>query len=272
MVMMKRVWQCILVGAALLIPNARAQDVLVPERLTHRTQFYSTPPGAMAFLPQVKVSEDAKFAGQWDLLVKSGRYEVDQSGQYCFAVNHRNPAHEGKRSYVAIGAISVLESGTQPTRPVSLFRNEGWSRSEDEKYRSKNGLPKHLPLTWEAFAKAHDQGELKENDRLLKHRWHGHYVGNDGGESDGGGSWADRDVWAGAALEDDGLIRSFSGELERPELRFDAKLLRFAFTEKRNSSRPVAFCLEGDQRIGVVLKVFSPHFKQAEKRFELVFR
>lgn len=263
-VTMTRVWQCILVGTALLIPTAQAEDVLKPQRLTHRTQFFSNPHGSVAFLPQVKVAEEAKYAGQWDLLVESGRYEVDQSDQYCFVVNHRNPAQEGKRSYVAIGAISVLRSGTQPNRPVSLFRNEGWSRSNDNKYGRNNLSPKHLPLTLKMFAKAHNQCDLKENDRLLTHQWHGKY-----GDEE---SWADRDIWVHAALDDDKLISSWSRDREQPELRFDAKLIRFAFTEKPNSSRPVAFCLAGDRRMGVVLTVFSPHFNQGERRFELVFR
>ena len=78
---MTRVWSFLLVAAALLVPTAHAQDVLRLERLTSGTQFYSRPPGTVALLPQVKVSGDAKFAGQWDLLVESGRYEVSQSGR-----------------------------------------------------------------------------------------------------------------------------------------------------------------------------------------------
>ena len=81
---MTRVWLFLLVAAAMLVPTARAQDVLRLERLTNRTQFYSRPPGTVAFLPQVKVSWDAEFAGQWDLLVESGRYEVGQSGPVLF--------------------------------------------------------------------------------------------------------------------------------------------------------------------------------------------
>ena len=261
---MTRVWLFLLVASALLVPTARAQDVLRLERLTNRTQFYSRPSGTVAFLPQVKVSGEAKFAGQWDLLVESGRYEVGQSGQYCFVVNHRDPVQAGRSSYVAIGAISVLRSGTQPARPISMFRNQGWSRGDDPAYLRDNGSPKHVSLTLETFAGAHDQGELEENDRLLTHRWHGHH-----GD---GESWADRDVWAGAASADAKLIASLAGYQEQPDLRFDAKLLRFAFTQAYNSNLPVAFCVEGDRRIATVLTVFGPHFSQAERRFELVFR
>ncbi len=55
-------------------------------------------------------------------------------------------------------------------------------------------------------------------------------------------------------------------------MRFDAKLLQFAFTQKRNSKQPVTFCVEGDSRMVTVLTVFGPRFSQAERRFELVFR
>ena len=261
---MTRIWLFLLVAAALLAPTARAQDVLRLERLTNRTQFYSRPSGTVAFLPQVKVSGEAKFAGQWDLLVESGRYEVGQSGPYCFVVNHRDPVQAGRSSYVAIGAISVLLAGTQPARPISMFRNQGWLRGDDQAYLRDNGSPKHVSLTLETFAWAHDQGELEENDRLLTHRWHGHH-----GD---GESWADRDVWAGAASADAKLIASLAGYQEQPDLRFDAKLLRFAFTQTYNSNQPVAFCVEGDRRIATILTVFGPHFSQAERRFELVFR
>ena len=261
---MTRVWLILSVAAALLVPTARAQDVLQLERLTNRTQFYSRPPGTVAFLPQVKVSGEARFAGQWDLLVESGRYEVGQSGPYCFVVNHRDPVQAGISSYVAIGAISVLRSGTQPARPISMFRNQGWSRGDDPTYLRDNGSPKHVSLTLQTFAGAHDQGRLEENDRLLTHRWHGHH-GN-------GESWADRDVWSGAASADAELIASLAGYPEQPDVRFDAKLIRFAFTQTRNSNQPVAFCVEGDRRIATILTVFGPHFSQAERRFELVFR
>ena len=75
-----------------------------------------------------------------------------------------------------------------------------------------------MSLTLETFAGAHAQSELEENDRLLTHRWHGHY-----GD---GESWADRDVWAGAASADAKLIASLARYPGQPDLRFDAKLLR----------------------------------------------
>ena len=263
---MTRVWLCLLVAAAALLASpVRAQDVREPDRLTNRTQFYSSPLGTLAFLPQVTRSEDARFAGQWDLLAGSGRYRVAPRGQYCFVLNHRDPAQEGRRSYVVIGAISVLPPGTQPTRPISMFRNQGWSRSDDPEYSRENGLPKHVSLTLERFVGAHDQGELGENDRLLTHRWHGQY-----GD---GASWVDRDLWVDAASAGHELIASLAEDEEgQPDLRFDAKLLRFAFTGARNSNQPVAFCMEGDRRIATILTVFSPHFHVAERRFELVFR
>ena len=262
---MTRVLLCLSVAAALLGPSAQAQDFLEPERLTNRRQFYSSPLGTLAFLPQVSRSEDAKYAGQWDVLVESGRYRIAPKGQYCFVLNHRDRAQEGRRSYVVIGAVSVLPPGTQSARPISMFRNRGWSRSDDPEYSRENGLPRHVPLTLEAFVRAHDQGELEENDRLLTHRWHGRY-----GD---GESWLDRDLWVEAASVGPELIARLVEDEERePDLRFDAKLLRFAFTGRFNSNQPVAFCMEGGRRIATILTVFSPHFHMAERRFELVFR
>lgn len=261
---MKRGWLFLFVAAALLVPTARAQDLLRPAdgRLTHRTQFYSSPPGTMAFLPQVRVSDDAKYAGQWDPLVASKRYEVVQSDEYCFVVNHRDRGRAGRSSYVAIGALSVLRPGTE-LRPVSMFRNQGWSRDGDPTYPRDNDLLKHVALTPETFAGAHGQEKLEKNDQLLTYRWHGYYGDRE--------SWEDRDFWAATASADAGLISSLAGTQVQPDLRFDAKLLRFAFTGERTSNRPVAFCVNGDRRIATVLTVFSPHLSPAVRQFELVF-
>lgn len=261
---MTRAWLFFLMAVALLAPTARAQDLLRLERLTSRTQFYSRPPGSVALLPQVKVSQDARFAGQWDVLAESGRYEISHGGPYCFVVNHRDPVQAGRSSYVAIGALSVLRPGTHPVRPVSMFRNQGWSRGDDQAYVRDNGLPKNVSIALETFARAHDQGALEENDLLLEHHWHGHYRD--------GNSWADRDVWADAASADAKSTASLARSDGEHDMRFDAKLLQFAFTQKRNSNQPVTFCVEGDSRIATVLTVFGPHFSQAERRFELVFR
>jgi len=150
-----------------------------------------------------------------------------------------------------------------------MFRNEGWARIDDPEYARENEVPKHVSLTLETFVGAHDQDELDENDRLLTHRWHGHY-GDDYGD---GMSWMDRDLWVAAASAGSGLVASVAEERGRqPDLRFDAKLLRFTFTATRNSSRPVAFCIEGASRIATILTVFSPHFHGPDRRFELVFR
>ena len=262
----KRVWSFLLMAATLLllVPTVRAQDVRKFERLTSRTQFYSLPVGTVAFLPQVNVSEDAKFAGQWDVLVGHGRYEISQRGPHCFVVNHRAPDQHGKSAYVAIAALSLLPPKIDPKRPVSMFRNKGWSRANDQAFRCDNGSLKHSRLTPDAFAKAHNQEKLDENDRLLTHRWHGHHSN--------GESWVDRDIWAGAASADAKIVANSVKIPGQPDLRFDAKLLQFTFTRKRTSSKPVVFCLEDDERKATILTVFSPHFTRATRRFELVFR
>ena len=259
------VWRCLVLVVALLAPSVQAQEVLEPDRLTNRTQFYSSALGSLAFLPQVTRSENAKYAGEWDVFVQSGRYRIAPRSQYCFVLNHRDHVQEGRRSYVVIGALSVLRTGTQQSRPISMFRNQGWSRGDDLEYFRENGLLKHVSLALETFINAHDQDELEENDRILTYRWHGDF-----GD---GTSWLDRDLWAKAASAEPELIANLAGtEIELSDLRFDAKLLRFTFTGTRNSNRPVSFCMAGDRRIATVLTVFSPHFPVAEKRFELVFQ
>lgn len=258
---MTRISLVLFVATVLLVPTARAQDVLRPERVTDRSQFYSRPPGTVAFLPQVRESGDARFAGQWDVLVESGRYEVIRSDAYCFVVNHRDRVQAGMASYVAIGALSILRPGTQSARPTSIFRNQGWSRRNDPLSPRDSDFLEHVALTPEMFAEAHDQDQLEENDRLLTHQWHGNHGR--------GESWEDRDIWAGWASEP---IGNLAGTQAQPDSRLDGKLLRFDFTQSRNSNRPVAFCLAGDRRIATILMVFSPHFSQAERRFELMFR
>ena len=129
-----------------------------------------------------------------------------------------------------------------------------------------NNFLEHVALTPAMFAKAHDQDQLEENDRLLTHLWHGNHGR--------GESWRDRDIWVGSASAEAAQpIANLAGTAQaQPDSRFDAKLLRFDFTQSRTSNLPVAFCLGGDRRIATVLTVFSPHFSQAERRFELVFR
>ena len=179
-----------------------------------------------------------------------------------------DPDQAEASSYVAIGALSVLKPESQHARPVMLFRNEGWSRGNDDAYRNDNDRPKHVPLTPKTFAVAHAQCRREENDRLLTHRWHGCH-----GESHSKKeSWDDRDVWHHMASADAKLVASLAPGQVQPNLRFDAKLLQFTFTADRNSNRPVAFCVAGDGRIATILTVFSPHFNQAQRRFELEFQ
>lgn len=251
--------------AFLLVHPVHAQKLLETNRLTNRSQFYSSALGTLAFLPQVTRSEEAKYAGQWNVFVESGRYKITPRGQYCFVLNHRDRAQAGRRSYVMIGALSILHAGTEPRRPISMFRNQGWSRDHDSEYFRENNLPKHVSLTPKAFIAAHDLDELEKNDQLLTHRWHGNFGA--------GESWADRDLWLEAASVSPELITTLAGaEVEQSNLRFDAKLLRFKFTGSRNTNQPVAFCMEGDRRIATILTVFSPHFHVPERRFELMFR
>ena len=171
-----------------------------------------------------------------------------------------------KRTLASVQRSNAVVRNPSRRRPASRCSGTKpvGTRGDDPAYLRDNGSPKHVSLTLETFAGAHDQNELEENDRLLTHRWHGHH-----GD---GESWADRDVWAGAASADAQLIASLAGYQEQPDLRFDAKLLRFAFTQTYNSNQPVAFCVEGDRRIATILTMFGPHFGQAERRFELVFR
>ena len=176
------------------MPTACAQDVLEFQRLTHRTQFESQPPGTVELLPQVNDSLKARFAGQWDLPVESGRYRVDPTDSYCFAVHHRDDVQAGTSSRLAFGAFPVLQPQTQPVSPIPLFRNEGWSRGDDQACPGYD-IPKQVPLMLERFVEAHGQDEVADDDRLQTHRWHGFY-----GD---GVSWAERDVfWTSAASVD----------------------------------------------------------------------
>ena len=266
---------CAIVTAAMLIATpwlASAQDTITQHpkdnRLFNRVVFYQQTPGTVAFLPNVRTGSEAQKAAVFDVLPASGRYEVPIAASYCFIVNHRFPEQDGVESYVGVAVVSTLKEGTDPGRPVSLYRNDFWRRAQDTSYATTNRRSKELPVTPKEFYRAHSRSvSLHDLDAALGYPWHGEY------SASGDHSWRDRDRWdlssSSGGVDLTGIVASG----EPPEdLRFDGKLLRFVFTAKRSSAAPVVFCLEGDRRQGAILMLFSPDQPGFERRFDLTYR
>ena len=160
-----------------------------------------------------------------------------------------------------------------------MFRNMGWQRGNDSRFRDNNGRRKTSPLLPREFFVTHSdlaatfQGTLNARemraarqtlDDRLDHRWHGEY-----GKAHEH-SWDHLDLWNlsnDISLE---LIKELGGSGWQ-NTRLDGMLLRFAFTEKRDSTEPPIFCLDGDSRVATVVWLFSPDRSTAWK-FEFVFR
>ena len=206
-----------------------------------------------------------RFAALFDPLPESGQYLIAKQTTYCFAFNHRDAAQEGTRSYVAIGSLSVLVGRTDPLRPVALFRNDGWERAGDPGFEQENRLLKTLPIDPSVLVDAHSEPTLQASDQRIQHKWHGDY-------STGQKSWLDRDFWRRAPQAEPDVVSALAAPDPSPDLQFDGKLIRFAFTRKGNSREMPRFCLDGDQRLGTIVRVLNPHLGTPTRTFELIFR
>lgn len=267
-------WLILLIVGLPLTVASEGQEILRPSRIISKAHYYQLPPGTVAFLPQVFTPSDAKYAGQWDVLVEGGRYVIPRMGRgawYCFVVNHRDLGKKATESYVAVWALSILRPLTDPIFPLSLFRNEGWAQSDEPGSRDEEEWKKQSRVTSEVFGNAHAQDTLEQNEQILgivkgpNDWWHGRYDKEGRKES-----WANRLFWEKVVLiKSDRLLDLGWSEMDK-DLRFDAKLIRFTFTQKRVSDKPVDFCLRGDSRIATILTVYGPDLGPTQQ-FELVF-
>ena len=264
----------LIIGIPLTVVS-EGQEILRPNRIISKAHFYQLPPGTVAWIPQVFTSSDAKYAGQWDVLVEGGRYVIpraDKGPWHCFVVNHRDLGKGATESYVAVGALSILRPRTNPLFPLSLYRNEGWARSNDPESRHHEVWWRETEITSEMFGNAHAQDTLEENERILgieespNDWWHGSYDTKGIKES-----WANRLFWQKVVSIEPGRLIDLGWSANDKDVRFDAKLIRFTFTQKRVSDKPVAFCVRGDRRIATILTVYGPDLGPTQQ-FELVFQ
>ena len=141
-------------GGAQEVPAQRSQDF----RVFSRAEVYERGTWTVAYVPEARSGADVATGRSYDLLRPDGRYELETEptqSTYCFAVSHRYPEFAGEESYLGVAAYSVLMPGTNPVRPVSMFRNRGWRRGDDARFGDKMtsgrrcyGLARSLGHTW----------------------------------------------------------------------------------------------------------------------------
>lgn len=242
-----------IVGA--FLTPVRAFGQLQPQMLFSRYEFFRRPAGTVAFLPGIERESNVRYARRFGLLPQSGRYELPQQERYCFLVNHRLPEKSGEPSYLGVVALSQLHGPDR--RPVSLYRNDGWFRPNDDTFARWNNRNKILSIDVADFFTAHSRFTSPDSiDQEFQYKWHGWYK-----EDEDGNSWIDREEWFMDTWEDN-----------ENNMRLDAMLLKFRFTSKQSSDQLVSLCLAGDRREAIYLKFFAPSEPAFQKSYELVFR
>ena len=270
-------WIAVLTMAA---TEAGAQETITQtERVGARYLFYEEAVWTVSYLPNINDSHQFDTTRAFDLLRRSGRYEIETKDTYCFAINHRLRSRAGESSYLGIAAFSLLKDNHN--HPVSMFRNKKWKRANNPGFSRNNNSIKTSPLSPLNFFKRHfkaaatlrntrlDTQEMYDARRTLdyelEYEWHGKY-----GEAAHEHSWDLLDLWDMSNNISLKLIEELGGSGWQ-NTRVDGKLIRFKFTEKVDPKKPPIFCLRGDNRVATVVRVFSPDLDTPWK-FEFIFR
>ncbi|WP_157468131.1 hypothetical protein [Desulfatibacillum aliphaticivorans] len=234
-----------------------------------KNAFYSFPVGTVAFLPGIIDEADAKEFIQFCILPESGAYQLQKQVEYWFVVNHHLPRETGTFSYIGVSALSFLDRNVKKLdQPVSMFRNAGWSRLDDANFSNNNERRVGSEISPRDFFAFHKETKnLFDQDRQLGHPWHGNFTKTHS-------SFSERTYWdLGSILYGDLSTYGFDNEIfQNACTRVDGKLLRFQFTSKKNSNNPLIFRLNGTNRTGSYLKLFSPdHYNDFYRTFSLTY-
>lgn len=243
----------ITLGTMIALALADAQEVSSAsiDRVERRAHVYARGTWTVAYVPEAHRGDQVPYGRAYHVLASGKRHTLrtdSRKSNHCFLVSHRSSQYGGQASYLGVAAFSILKKRTNPVRPVSMFRNQGWRRSDDGKFGSENAI-RQSQLTPDEFFRAHLRPKsLIELDTELGYEWHGRY-----GENDEHHSWRDHVLWNGSNNSDEGVSDQ--------DTRFDGKLIRFKFTEHRDSREPPSFCLRSESRIKTVVTLFSPHLE-----------
>lgn len=257
----------IVIALCFAVNSAPAEAAeLQTQTIVGQRNFFTTAPGAMAFLPHVKRAEVASRASLFWVLDDSGAYRLPKQGRYCFMVNHRKES-AGRKLFAGVAMLSFLS--TEQVSRVSTFRNEGWRRSRSPNYDRDNNRTKTSGLEPEELFRLHRPDvDLVDLDKALGHMWHGVVTGT---SLD---SWNSREYWElDRVVGRQNFRRSFVPVLEQDlHMRFDGLLLSFETTDGDRSVNPLVFCLNGASKEAVYIRYFAPDDPDFEREFFLRFR
>ena len=240
--------------ATISVTSVAAQEVYRLENIPgkERREVYEHGTWTVAYVPEARSGSEIPYGQKYHILQPNQQYRLDPSqsqSNYCFMVSHYSDDFVSQASYLGVATFSILEQRTNPLRPVSMFRNSGWARNNKLESRIQTS-----PLRPEEFFIFHsDPLSLEALDKSLDFPWHAQY-----GENTNDHSWRYSDLWNLSRKFDTELIFSLGGS-GWEDTRFDGKLIRFVFTQSRQSRKPPRFCIERQSRLATVLTLSSPH-------------
>ena len=251
------------------VTAAGAQEVKCSsmDLVSRRAVVYARGTWTVAYVPEAKFGRQVPYGREYHVLAPDGWYKLKTDSRksiYCFLVSHRSFQYGGQESYLGVAAFSILKERTNPAQPVSMFRNQGWRRSDDSTFGNANAI-KQSELHPHQFFSVHVRPEsLTALDTDLGYKWHGQY-----GENEKQHSWKDHVLWNLSndlnEVVSDWFIDLNKGQIKNFDIsdlmdtRFDGKLIRFIFTKTRDSNKPPRFCLRSDSRLVTAVTLFSPH-------------
>ena len=249
-----------LVSQLILVQTFFANDVLRSDEdeVLQRTQVYDRGTWTIAYVPEATSGEQAPHGNSFHILQPNNTYlllkEKPQT-QYCFIVSHRSDQYANEPSYLGVASFSVLSDNTNPKRPLLMFRSTGWFKS-GRFLEKRASIPSIIPPG--RFFDAHATPiDLKERELRQIHSWHASYS-----KGENNHSWLDHDLWdLRERLEN--VITDNNFDVNWQNTRLDAMLIRFKFTEKRDSVKPPRFCIASQNRTLSIIMVLSPYIAQS---------
>ena len=244
------------------VVTAGAQEVSSSslDLVVQRARVYARGTWTVAYVPEAHRGDQVPYGRKYHVLTADKRYRLEadpRKSNHCFLVSHRSSDYGGQESYLGVAALSILKKRTDPVQPVSMFRNKGWLRSDDGQFSDESAI-RQSDLGLGEFFRAHSGPKsLTQLDTSLGYKWHGQY-----GKNEEHNSWRDHVLW--------NLSNNLNEGVSGWAMRFDGKLIRFKFTDARDSREPPCFCLRSESRLETVVALFSPHLAGTLK-FTIVF-
>lgn len=266
-------WKGLLIIAMMLwgsIDCTIAQETSrIPEPSKYgKREFFGSVPGTVAFLNGIKSEDDADEFISFRLLPESGNYILPKQSVYWFVVNHRIPSRVGEATYIGIDTLSFIDFSEEISQPTSMYRNKGWTRKGMEGFARNNNKVIGRPLAPEKFFLYHvEASSLVKLDELLGHPWHGDF------SEEVSGSYAQRMMWdLRSLLKDASFRKRFNSNIpDDSQIRVDAMLIKFKYTDTKVSDAPVVFWINGANRIASYVRIFSHDNPDFERHFYFTF-